>query len=436
MREKAEDCNSQDAGRTRNKSRLQGGDFTPANSTTPNRRRKDRMQSFAESDQPPVELSKIKGDLGQLERNLAPNTKANRSGFAKKYMEDDIGLLAIPARVKELRDLQRLRRERAKPVKDSKTGKDFNAAEKWKKAYNKLRPIFRLSRLARQIQLYGSPAYSDAEYHFKSMIKRSKAVTTKISKAEANLPFGMLHPKSRFRMIWSLTLIVLLVYVAFVTPIRIAFSDGDPTNDPVAWQVAENLVNALFMLDILINFFSAYYDDDGNLVSSRSRIACMYLKSWFIIDLISCLPFDYFITSGDQGVKSTQYKDLLKLVRLPRLYRLLKMFKLTKLIKDEKGESNFAWFLELIQMNSSIIIIVQNRVSDVPTLCFRRRHGLLLQLLRLSLVLRNEVQRLVHHLGASHRIGRRVEQQVVPVLDVLGRVHPGHHRLRRHSRLQ
>jgi hypothetical protein len=42
---------------------------------------------------------------------------------------------------------------------------------------------------------------------------------------------------------------------------------------------------------------TAYYDSVGNLVSSRARIAKHYAKTWFLLDLISVVPFD-LLTEG------------------------------------------------------------------------------------------------------------------------------------------
>ena len=50
-------------------------------------------------------------------------------------------------------------------------------------------------------------------------------------------------------------------------------------------------VDVLFGLDILVNFFSAYEEADGTIKDSFRDIANNYLRSWFFIDLIACIPF-------------------------------------------------------------------------------------------------------------------------------------------------
>ena len=45
-------------------------------------------------------------------------------------------------------------------------------------------------------------------------------------------------------------------------------------------------------------FLSAYYNKMEEVVDSRRKIVLGYLKSWFIIDFISILPIQYFLSSN------------------------------------------------------------------------------------------------------------------------------------------
>ena len=45
-----------------------------------------------------------------------------------------------------------------------------------------------------------------------------------------------------------------------------------------------------FIIDIVIVFHSAYYDEQFRFICDRREIAKNYLKCWFWIDLISCVP--------------------------------------------------------------------------------------------------------------------------------------------------
>ena len=44
-----------------------------------------------------------------------------------------------------------------------------------------------------------------------------------------------------------------------------------------AWTIIEYIFDALFLIDICVNFLSAYYDDDFILVDSLKIIAVKYI---------------------------------------------------------------------------------------------------------------------------------------------------------------
>ena len=75
------------------------------------------------------------------------------------------------------------------------------------------------------------------------------------------LPFIIL-PESLFRRIWNVILIILLIFTAIWVPYKVAFVD----TDPVAMDEFELLIDSLFMLDLIINFISAYEDSDTGMI--------------------------------------------------------------------------------------------------------------------------------------------------------------------------
>jgi len=106
-------------------------------------------------------------------------------------------------------------------------------------------------------------------------------------------------------------------YAVTVTPYRVAFVETDDT----VWVALDYLVDALFFCDVVLNFFTAYKDNNEHLVVSHKKIAMNYLTSWFFVDLLSCIPFQVIL---DEGLN---YNSLLRMGRLPRLYRIVKLSK-------------------------------------------------------------------------------------------------------------
>ena len=57
----------------------------------------------------------------------------------------------------------------------------------------------------------------------------------------------------------------LLLFVCIAAPTRIAFSD----EDNLTWTIIDGFVDTLFLIDIVLNFFFAYHDDEYNLIDDR-----------------------------------------------------------------------------------------------------------------------------------------------------------------------
>jgi len=52
------------------------------------------------------------------------------------------------------------------------------------------------------------------------------------------------------------------------------------------------IVNYLFVLDMLITFIIAYETGEGLIETRLSRIALNYLKTWLLVDLCANFPFE------------------------------------------------------------------------------------------------------------------------------------------------
>ena len=78
-------------------------------------------------------------------------------------------------------------------------------------------------------------------------------------------------------------------------------------------------VDICFIIDIVFNFRTAFYDKQGKLELDHKLISRNYLRSWFFIDLIASVPTDWFNT-GTGAIGAA------KMPRLLRLGRLLKKF--------------------------------------------------------------------------------------------------------------
>ena len=60
--------------------------------------------------------------------------------------------------------------------------------------------------------------------------------------------------------------------------------------------IAGYVVDAFFFLDIFVNFLTSYPESaTEEIVTNHRRIAIHYLKTWFAVDFIAVIPFDWFV---------------------------------------------------------------------------------------------------------------------------------------------
>jgi len=130
---------------------------------------------------------------------------------------------------------------------------------------------------------------------------------------------------------------VLLVWIMTSLPYRLAFGI-DPEG---GWFILERVVDVYFVIDITINFRTSYVDPLSGLEVLEPR-ACAkyYFRTWFIIDLISSIPFDLIAsadldaaTGGGQEAKAAKAAKLGKLAKGLRILRLTKLVKLSRIGK-------------------------------------------------------------------------------------------------------
>ncbi|XP_061564158.1 potassium voltage-gated channel subfamily H member 6 [Cololabis saira] len=134
---------------------------------------------------------------------------------------------------------------------------------------------------------------------------------------------------SPFKAFWDWIILLLVLYTAVVTPYSAAFLLDEHGNlrqrrcgytcNPL--NIADLMVDVLFIVDIVINLRTTYVDPNDEVVTQPSRIAKHYLKGWFLIDLMAAVPFDLLLFRSGSDEMAT-LTSLLKTARLLRLVRV------------------------------------------------------------------------------------------------------------------
>lgn len=161
--------------------------------------------------------------------------------------------------------------------------------------------------------------------------------TTIISKPDSKIaqPKYLIHPEAYFKLVWDITCMVFIIYLAITVPYKICFNIVYTGG----WAYLDVLITLFFMADILFCFNTGFYAK-GALVLDRKSIALNYIRFWFWMDLLASVPYTWFIDgiiekddgSNDSG---SLYKapQLLRLVRMSRFLRVLRLLRLAKLKK-------------------------------------------------------------------------------------------------------
>ena len=94
------------------------------------------------------------------------------------------------------------------------------------------------------------------------------------------------------------------------------------------------------MIDIILTFFTSVTDEqDFKEITDKKRIAVIYLKKWFIIDVVSILPVDVFLLANyntDDNALNTNV--LFRFAKIGKVYKLIRMLRLAKILKILKSK--------------------------------------------------------------------------------------------------
>uniref|UniRef100_A0A3P9J2V5 Potassium voltage-gated channel, subfamily H (eag-related), member 5b n=2 Tax=Oryzias latipes TaxID=8090 RepID=A0A3P9J2V5_ORYLA len=122
-----------------------------------------------------------------------------------------------------------------------------------------------------------------------------------------------------FKTTWDWVILILTFYTAIMVPYNVSFKTKQ---NNIAWLVLDSVVDVIFLVDIVLNFHTTFVGPCGEVISDPKLIRMNYLKTWFVIDLLSCLPYDIInaFENVDEGISSLF--SSLKVVRLLRLGRV------------------------------------------------------------------------------------------------------------------
>lgn len=143
---------------------------------------------------------------------------------------------------------------------------------------------------------------------------------------EANIR-GIIFPWNRSYQSWWMCTVICAVITGLFEPYMLGFTKelGAPHG---AGAIIEYILEGIFVIDILVNFNLAFYQDE-QIVFQRKPIAKAYLNKMFWIDFVGVFPFMAIalaIAGSGASTRTELLLGLFRLLKLVRLHRLKKLF--------------------------------------------------------------------------------------------------------------
>ncbi|KAH7966046.1 hypothetical protein HPB49_013452 [Dermacentor silvarum] len=151
---------------------------------------------------------------------------------------------------------------------------------------------------------------------------------------------------------WDMTMVLLVLSNVVLIPVQVTyFSTVD--DEIFQWMFFSLVSDAVFAADIVFNFRTGVIveEDYERVVMDPGFVARSYLRGFFLIDLVSTLPWDYMLAlmlvlahhEADEGDAS--FANTVRLLHLTKFLKLLKLLRITRLVRYlDNVEQNYFFY--------------------------------------------------------------------------------------------
>eukprot|EP01043_Picozoa_sp_COSAG02_P025711 COSAG02_NODE_1454_length_12536_cov_347.064163_5_plen_890_part_00 len=144
--------------------------------------------------------------------------------------------------------------------------------------------------------------------------------------------YGGLTRADRLLPYWDAMQAFCLVYIAISLPFASAGFVEENTDPSTAWFWWELMVDCYFAIDVVLRFRVGYINEKGTLENGKWNVAMRYMRGWFLIDFVACLPVRYIEMAFDTSGGGSNLRAL-KVIRLVRLGKMLRLGHLKLVVK-------------------------------------------------------------------------------------------------------
>uniref|UniRef100_A0AAX7T982 Potassium voltage-gated channel, subfamily H (eag-related), member 5b n=1 Tax=Astatotilapia calliptera TaxID=8154 RepID=A0AAX7T982_ASTCA len=200
----------------------------------------------------------------------------------------------------------------------------------WTKFARLTRALTNNRNTLQQLAPIGKPEVSHKQSRLAEVLQLNSDILPQYKQEAPKTPPHIILHYCTFKTTWDWVILILTFYTAIMVPYNVSFKTKQ---NNIVWLVLDSVVDVIFLVDIVLNFHTTFVGPGGEVISDPKLIRMNYLKTWFVIDLLSCLPYDIInafenvdevslgISTVVRGGISSLFSSL-KVVRLLRLGRV------------------------------------------------------------------------------------------------------------------
>lgn len=157
-----------------------------------------------------------------------------------------------------------------------------------------------------------------------------------------------IYPDSKWYLTWSINILLICVYNAWVIPFRLAF-----VRKPTFFL--DGFCDCLLVFDMYLNYCKFAFLREGEVINDLEKIKEYYIKKRFKIDILSSIPYD-LVYFAIRGQKSSAM--ILAFIRVLKLLRVIRLPKLLSVIFNFLEDNNFNLApFRLVEFLSGVMLI-------------------------------------------------------------------------------
>jgi len=154
-----------------------------------------------------------------------------------------------------------------------------------------------------------------------------------------------IDPRCDARVAWDRVSCVLVLYNVAILPFDAAFWSDVDGGAVRAARAVGYVTDAFFAVDIVLNFFTAYYDATERLVARRRDIVMHYLRTSFALDVLGSFPFELLVHGSSASLAAV--------VKFPRLLRMRRVYSFL-----ENKESRSVLLFRIAQLAGGVLLAI------------------------------------------------------------------------------